>query len=93
MRTDVILQRDTEGVADRMWGFTHLEGCFEHPKVIVFPNRKSAQGALLSAAFLPPKCVSGSALCMRKGAAKLAAPCAVTYLLFPTFPSVFSASR
>ena len=28
-----------------------------------------------------------------KDAAKLAAPCAVTYLLFPTFPSVFSASR
>ena len=39
---------------------------------------------MLSAAFSPPKCVSFRAICIRKGAAKLAAPCAVTYLL--TFP-------
>ena len=87
MRTDIIFQRDTEGTTDRIWGFTHLESVFEHPKVIVFPNRKSAQGALLSAAFAP-EMREWSACCMRKGATKLAAPCAIAYLLFPTFPSV-----
>ena len=70
-----------------------LNTCFGHPRVIVFPDPKCVQEALLSAAFSPPKCVSGSAFCMRKGAAKLATPYAVTYLLFPTFPSVCSASR
>ena len=88
MRTDIIFQRDTEGTTDRIWGFTHLKAVFEHPKVIVFPNQKCVQEALLSAAFSPPKSVSGSAFCMIKGAAKLAAPCAIAYLLFPTFPSV-----
>ena len=58
MRTDIIFQRDTEGTTDRIWGFTHLESVFEHPKVIVFPNQKYAQKALLSAAFSPPKWVS-----------------------------------
>ena len=73
------IERDTEGTADGICKSTHLESRFWHPKVIVFPAQKCVQEALLSAAFSPPKCVSGSALCMRKGAAKLAAPCAVTY--------------
>ena len=60
-----------------------LNTCFGHLKVIVFPDQKSVQEALLSAAFLPPKCMSGSVFCMRKGAAKLTAPCSVTCLLFP----------
>ena len=81
-------ERQTEFVNPRIY-----KAVFEHPKVIVFPDQKCVQEALLSAAFSPPKCVSGSAFCMRKGAAKLAAPCAVAYLLFPTFPSVCSVSR
>ena len=44
---------------------------------------KSDKKVLLSAAFLPSKCVSGGACHTRKGAAKLAAPCSVTCLLFP----------
>lgn len=44
---------------------------------------KSDKKVLLSAAFLPPKCVSGGACHTRKGAARLTAPCSVTCLLFP----------
>lgn len=69
----------TDGTRGRFGKFTHLEGRF----LIVFPDQKGAQKALLSAAFLPLKCVSGGACCMRKGAAKLTAPCSVNYLLFP----------
>ena len=51
----------------------------------------------ISCFYAPPKCVSVTRSQLlhtyAKGAAKLAAPCVVTYLLFPAFPSVCPASR
>ena len=46
--------------------------------VDIYESRKPRYQPL----FRPPKCVSFRAVCMRKGAAKLAAPCVVTYLLY-----------
>ena len=49
----------------------------------MFPNRNNVQKVFLSAAFPLPKCGSGGTGHIRKGAAKLTAPCSVTCLLFP----------
>ena len=48
----------------------------------MFPNRNNVQKVFLSAAFPLPKCGSGGTGHIRKGAAKLTAPCSVTCLLF-----------
>lgn len=63
--------------------FTHIERLFWTSEGNCIPSSKMCPRSLPISRFSPPKCVSRSAFCMRKGAAKLAAPCAVTCLLFP----------